>query len=359
MTRSTLTGYEQHALADSLWALDTPIPQNDFAVIKLDRQIFGIPIVRVNTDTGVPVLGRFLRVMGLGRTSTDGFQSSRLKEASVNVVQPSNCVNQYGPVFTGDNMICAGNQGQGSCQGDSGGPVIIRGSSTSSDIQVGVVSYGPSTCSPPGVPSVYTRVSYFFAATSFREFICGWSTSPPSYLCTTPNPTPGWTPNPTPRSTPNPTPRRTPNPTPFVETPNPTPQNCLVLRFELTTDRFPTETSWEIRRISDNAIIGTSANESPLATDTLHIYTGCIDRGVYYEFVIRDSAGDGLCCGFGFGRYSLTLDGETIFTSPEASFGSEQKSVFGSVAYTQPILQGSSWNQCSSSSPCDECWGAN
>eukprot|EP00540_Astrosyne_radiata_P000604 CAMPEP_0116832582 /NCGR_PEP_ID=MMETSP0418-20121206/5972_1 /TAXON_ID=1158023 /ORGANISM="Astrosyne radiata, Strain 13vi08-1A" /LENGTH=560 /DNA_ID=CAMNT_0004461959 /DNA_START=50 /DNA_END=1732 /DNA_ORIENTATION=- len=382
MTRSTETGYEQIVSYENYWyptAYNPDTIANDYLLFKLNRQVFGIPPVRVNTDSGTPSVGQLMRVMGMGRTVTGGSSSSRLKEASVNAVRPSTCTSQFGSLFNQLNTICAGDQGQGPCQGDSGGPAIIRGTSANSDVQVGIVSYGPSRCAQPGEPSGYARVSYFFGST-VRQLICDESAAPPSYLCggPTPNPTPRSTPRPTPNPTPRSTPRPTPNPTPFAATPNPTPkvnpsppgttpQTCLMVRLELTTDNFPGETTWEIRRISDNALMASSSSEPPLAASSVHVWTDCIDRGAFYEFIIRDSAADGLCCLFGVGGYTLSLDGETIFSSPEATFGSEEKTVFGSAACdcegtgtepeTQPALQGSSWGQCSTSSPCGECWG--
>jgi trypsin len=52
------------------------------------------------------------------------------------------------------NMVCAATgQGKDSCQGDSGGPLIISGNDFSSDILVGVVSWGYGW-TIPGFPGV-------------------------------------------------------------------------------------------------------------------------------------------------------------------------------------------------------------
>ena len=62
------------------------------------------------------------------------------------------------------NMVCAATgQGKDSCQGDSGGPLIISGNDFSSDIIVGVVSWGYGWAIPgfPGVSSAAYQTTLF------------------------------------------------------------------------------------------------------------------------------------------------------------------------------------------------------
>mmetsp|Transcript_4465 Transcript_4465/g.6567 ORF Transcript_4465/g.6567 Transcript_4465/m.6567 type:complete len:148 (+) Transcript_4465:235-678(+) len=47
-----------------------------------------------------------------------------------------------------------------SCNGDSGGPLIVAGDSALTDIQVGIVSWGPRKCL--GNAAVYSRVSWAY-----------------------------------------------------------------------------------------------------------------------------------------------------------------------------------------------------
>jgi secreted trypsin-like serine protease len=71
------------------------------------------------------------------------------------------------------NMVCsATGQGKDSCQGDSGGPLIISGNDFSSDILVGMVSWGYGWAIPgfPGVSfAVYqTTLLHFSIATRWE-----------------------------------------------------------------------------------------------------------------------------------------------------------------------------------------------
>jgi hypothetical protein len=73
----------------------------------------------------------------------------------------------------------------------------------------------------------------------------------------------------------------------------------------ILTDEFPTETSWEIEKDGEDVIAsgGPFTEEQTLFIDTIEN----VDKGCY-TLNVFDSAGDGLCCGFGQGNFSL-IDG--------------------------------------------------
>jgi len=48
--------------------------------------------------------------------------------------------------------------------------------------------------------------------------------------------------------------------------------------------------------------------------------------GIYYEFTINDSYGDGICCSYGEGSYSVTADGEVVASGGD--FGSSESTLF-------------------------------
>jgi secreted trypsin-like serine protease len=48
-------------------------------------------------------------------------------------------------VILGRSMFCAFGPHTDSCQGDSGGPIVIDGTNSSGDVQIGIISWGYGT----------------------------------------------------------------------------------------------------------------------------------------------------------------------------------------------------------------------
>eukprot|EP00584_Thalassiosira_punctigera_P000765 CAMPEP_0172531210 /NCGR_PEP_ID=MMETSP1067-20121228/4703_1 /TAXON_ID=265564 ORGANISM="Thalassiosira punctigera, Strain Tpunct2005C2" /NCGR_SAMPLE_ID=MMETSP1067 /ASSEMBLY_ACC=CAM_ASM_000444 /LENGTH=375 /DNA_ID=CAMNT_0013315565 /DNA_START=29 /DNA_END=1156 /DNA_ORIENTATION=- len=230
---------------------------NDFAILILDRDIYGVNLVELSPDF-VPGEAA-VTVMGWGDThKSDNIQAlaTGLMETEVFTISNSVCARSSGTIggqeFLGmtfggyqasyagqitNNMICAQDVGEDSCQGDSGGPMVVRRreGSAGADVQVGVVSWGMG-CAHPEFPGVYARISSQYDW--IRGQVCEEGSDPPaSYGCNsdifvsppaTSPPTPGLTPKPTAKPTqkpfsaplPAPTPKPIPSPEPA---PAPTP----------------------------------------------------------------------------------------------------------------------------------------
>lgn len=97
--------------------------------------------------------------------------------------------------------------------------------------------------------------------------------------------------------------------------------------FNILTDRFPLETSWELR--DSNGILIDSGNRGTFpAQSTNYSRNLNVQNGECYEFTIFDSEDDGICCGFGAGSYNLTTDlGQLITTGGD--FGTSDIIEFG------------------------------
>lgn len=103
-------------------------------------------------------------------------------------------------------------------------------------------------------------------------------------------------------------------------------QNGLVLNIVL--DNYPNETTWEIRNAS-NVVVEAGGNYEGEASGTLIERFICLPDGCY-DFIIYDSYGDGICCGYGNGSYELTLDGSgnSAVVASGGAFGSVETTNF-------------------------------
>lgn len=73
------------------------------------------------------------------------------------------------------------------------------------------------------------------------------------------------------------------------------------LEIVIVQDNYPGETSWDLVDEGGNVVANGDVNGTTLCIeDNCHIFT------------IYDSYGDGICCGYGIGSYSLVLDGVEI-----------------------------------------------
>lgn len=85
--------------------------------------------------------------------------------------------------------------------------------------------------------------------------------------------------------------------------------NANTLTFELTTDNYGAETSWQLAD-SNNQQVYAGAG---YASDSSFSEQWCLSDGDY-AFTISDSYGDGICCSYGNGSYQLSLNGADIFS---------------------------------------------
>lgn len=94
-----------------------------------------------------------------------------------------------------------------------------------------------------------------------------------------------------------------------------------ILNLELVTDNYPGETSWELK--DDDGEVIASSNESYSSGTTYNVEIPvCV--GSTYNFTIYDTWGDGICCGYGQGSYTVTLNGTTAVLATGGEFDSEE-----------------------------------
>lgn len=82
------------------------------------------------------------------------------------------------------------------------------------------------------------------------------------------------------------------------------------INLSLLTDDYASETSWEFRTQSGTVLYSNPSTVYSNATQYNESFS--VTAGNCYEFEIFDGAGDGICCNYGQGTYSLTTDNGTV-----------------------------------------------
>lgn len=141
--------------------------QNDIALIKLAGKIdfSSLYVNRLCLPTSTsshPTDGKVLRVAGWGDEKNSGGKNlpKQMKQTDLNAITEDGCRTKWGASLWADGqMMCAQAPNTSPCVGDSGGPLLVAGED-GAFTQVGIVSFGESTCGN-GRPPVFTRVAYF------------------------------------------------------------------------------------------------------------------------------------------------------------------------------------------------------
>merc|ERR1712176_533833 len=132
---------------------------------------------------------------------------------------------------------------------------------------------------------------------------------------------------------------RTPNPTnqPTTAQPtsSPTPMppcqlddggDGVTLQVNLKTDMYPAETTWSLTRTcSGTESIASGSGYSSANTEFSTSY--CVQDGKF-EFTMNDAYGDGICCSYGEGNYSVLRQGTVEVSGGQ--FGGTETTSFGS-----------------------------
>jgi len=103
---------------------------------------------------------------------------------------------------------------------------------------------------------------------------------------------------------------------------------------QILTDAYGGETTWALR---DEASGNTVASGGPYESVKLNNEFECLDDGCY-EFVIFDSFGDGICCEFGNGFYTVTVDGELVAEGGDFTTSEIKKFCVGEPTCSDALL---------------------
>ena len=97
--------------------------------------------------------------------------------------------------------------------------------------------------------------------------------------------------------------------------------NRIDVTFTLNFDQFSDETTWELLDANNNVVESGGPYPRPQFQFTTLTETWCLDTSACYTFTINDAYGDGICCGFGEGSYSITLDNGAVLAMGDGEFG--------------------------------------
>ena len=92
----------------------------------------------------------------------------------------------------------------------------------------------------------------------------------------------------------------------------------------ITLDNYPEETSWTITNSNGSTVASGGTYGSQPDGSTISI-SECLVDGCY-DFTINDSYGDGICCGYGNGSYTVSSGGNTLATG--GSFNASETTNF-------------------------------
>jgi len=93
----------------------------------------------------------------------------------------------------------------------------------------------------------------------------------------------------------------------------------------INADNYPEETSWELYDAFSNELIG-EGHLSPNSPGTTEEY--CVDYSSCFELKFFDSYGDGICCDFGVGNFSIQNSAGEELVFNDGDFGNETEELF-------------------------------
>jgi len=111
--------------------------------------------------------------------------------------------------------------------------------------------------------------------------------------------------------------------------------SCIATTLKLKFDNYPEETSWNIKTTGGTTVASGGTYASQADGSTLNI-NKCLPVGCY-TLTVKDTYGDGMCCSYGNGSFTLTTSSGTVLASGGSFTSSITKSFCvssSSIAFT-------------------------
>ncbi|MBS1637583.1 MAG: T9SS type A sorting domain-containing protein [Bacteroidetes bacterium] len=87
------------------------------------------------------------------------------------------------------------------------------------------------------------------------------------------------------------------------------PAGQIEVKVVLTTDNYPSETSWQLTDKLGNVLM---TDPGSMAQATTYTSTVCTPSTTCLKFTINDAYGDGICCGYGNGHFVIYVNGVVV-----------------------------------------------
>ncbi|MHA7060091.1 endonuclease [Aquimarina sp. M1] len=98
------------------------------------------------------------------------------------------------------------------------------------------------------------------------------------------------------------------------------------VNLSITFDDYPEETGWEVRNENNQIVYSEGSYGSQANGSTINV-SRRLDAGCY-TLVVKDTYGDGICCSYGNGSYTLTMVSNGTVLASGGSFGSQESTSF-------------------------------
>jgi len=96
------------------------------------------------------------------------------------------------------------------------------------------------------------------------------------------------------------------------------------ITLSLTFDDYPEETSWKVRDLNSGQVVAQGGNYPYEAAGTTIDEAICLEDGCY-KLIVKDSYGDGMCCDYGYGAFSILDEDGYSFYDSDGYFGYKEK----------------------------------
>jgi hypothetical protein len=100
-------------------------------------------------------------------------------------------------------------------------------------------------------------------------------------------------------------------------------QACMPVALTIVADDYPGEVSWRLLQTSQSSGATSLLAQGYRSTSYASV---CVNIGDTLTLEMRDSAGDGLCCGYGSGYYELRVGG--VLMASGAEYGAVEQTSF-------------------------------